>query len=71
MSDPDPAKADPFAASRPRLVGLAYRLLGTMAEAEDIVGDVAEQWLRADRSAIDRPGAWLTTVTTRRAIDVL
>ena len=40
-------------------------------EAEDVVGDVAERWARADRAAIAAPEGWLVTVTTRRALDVL
>lgn len=60
-----------FQVARPRLLGIAYRMLGSWAEAEDIVGDVAERWLHADRDAIREPEAWLVTVTTRRALDVL
>jgi RNA polymerase sigma-70 factor (ECF subfamily) len=62
---------DPFVAARPRLLGIAYRMLGSRAEAEDVVGDVAERWARADRAAIAAPEGWLVTVTTRRALDVL
>lgn len=61
---------DAFLAARPRLVGLAYRMLGSMVEAEDVVGDVAERWTAADRGEIVEPEAWLVTVTTRRALDV-
>jgi RNA polymerase sigma-70 factor (ECF subfamily) len=63
--------ADPFVAARPRLLGIAYRLLGSRAEAEDVVGDVAERWARADQAVIAAPEGWLVTVTTRRALDVL
>ena len=62
---------DAFEASRPRLLGIAYRLLGSRAEAEDVVGDVAERWARADQASIREPEGWLVTVTTRRALDVL
>jgi RNA polymerase sigma-70 factor (ECF subfamily) len=62
---------DPFDAARPRLLGIAYRLLGSRVEAEDVVGDVAERWLQADRDAIREPEGWLVTVTTRRSLDVL
>ena len=57
-------------AERPRRVGLAYRLLGSMTDAEDVVQDA---WLRWETSPaeIDRPEAWLTTVVTRLAIDRL
>lgn len=62
---------DDFEASRPRLLGIAYRMLGSRAEAEDVVGDVAERWAAADHAAIRAPEGWLVTVTTRRALDVL
>jgi len=62
---------DAFEAARPRLLGIAYRLLGSRAEAEDVVGDVALRWTTADRTVIRQPEAWLVTVTTRRALDVL
>jgi RNA polymerase sigma-70 factor, ECF subfamily len=65
------ADADVFERSRPRLIGLAYRLLGTMADAEDVVQDTWLRWhgLGAGQLAIDSPDAWLTTVCTRVALD--
>lgn len=65
----DPTAA--FEAERPRLVGLAYRMLGTPDDADDVVQDAWLRWSAADRSTIDSPAAWLTTVTTRLAIDRL
>ena len=62
---------DAFEAARPRLMAIAYRMLGSRAEAEDVVGDVALRWTAADRDAIANPEAWLVTVTTRRTLDVL
>lgn len=62
---------DAFAELRPRLLGIAYRMLGSRAEAEDVVGDVAERWLTVDQDAIREPVGWLVTVTTRRSLDVL
>jgi RNA polymerase sigma-70 factor (ECF subfamily) len=62
---------DPFTAARPRLLGIAYRMLGSRVEAEDVVGDVAERWASARRDDITAPEGWLVTVTTRRALDVL
>jgi len=62
---------DAFEAARPRLLGIAYRMLGSRVEAEDVVGDVAERWSAADRDAIRTPEGWLVTVTTRRSLDVL
>ena len=63
--------ADAFEQARPRLLGIAYRMLGSRAEAEDVVGDVAERWTTAAHDEIREPEAWLVTVTTRRALDVL
>jgi RNA polymerase sigma-70 factor (ECF subfamily) len=60
-----------FEAERPRLVGLAYRMLGSLVDAEDVVQEAWLRWDRAERSTIDRPAAWLTTVTSRLAIDRL
>ncbi len=60
-----------FAVERPRLVGLAYRMLGSVADAEDVVQDVWLRWDAVDQQGIERPAAWLTTVTTHRAIDRL
>lgn len=60
-----------FEDQRPRLFGLAYRMLGTPADAEDVVHDA---WLRLhgqDLAALDDPEAWLVTVTTRLALDRL
>ena len=67
-----PAELDAaFSAERRRLVGLAYRITGSRTEAEDVVQDAWLRWQRADRSFIDRPAAWLTTVTSRLALDRL
>lgn len=60
-----------FEEQRPRLVGLAYRITGSRTTAEDIVQDAWLRWERADREAIERPAAWLTTVTSRLALDHL
>ncbi|WP_437942423.1 RNA polymerase sigma factor SigJ [Sorangium sp. So ce341] len=60
-----------FEATRPMLLGLAYRILGSRAEAEDAVQDTFLKWQSADRSAIENPASWLTTLCTRRCIDLL
>ncbi|MGJ7903095.1 RNA polymerase sigma factor SigJ [Lysobacter sp. 1R34A] len=60
-----------FAQSAPMLIGLAYRILGSRADAEDAVQDTFLKWQATDRGAIDNPGAWLTTACTRRCIDLL
>lgn len=60
-----------FEAARPMLLGLAYRILGSRAEAEDAVQDTYLKWQNADRSTIENPASWLTTLCTRRCIDLL
>jgi RNA polymerase sigma-70 factor (ECF subfamily) len=60
-----------FLCARPRLFGIACRMLGGAAEAEDIVQDVWVRWQTADRSAVRNPLAFLVTATTRLAINVL
>jgi RNA polymerase sigma-70 factor (ECF subfamily) len=60
-----------FAAERPRLVGLAYRLLGTLTDAEDVVQEAWFRWERVDIATIERPAAWLTTVVSRLGLDRL
>src|SRR3546814_3682828 len=60
-----------FEQARPVLFGLAYRILGSYAEAEDAVQDTFVKWQAADRRAIETPRAWLTTVCTRRCLDLL
>lgn len=60
-----------FAAERPRLVGLADRITGSLSDADDVA---QEAWLRfqaARPGTIDRPAAWLTTVAARLALDKL
>jgi RNA polymerase sigma-70 factor, ECF subfamily len=58
-----------FAAVRPRLFGIAYRMLGSAAEAEDIVQDVWLRWQATDRSVVENPPAFLATTTTRMCIN--
>jgi RNA polymerase sigma-70 factor (ECF subfamily) len=71
-ADVSPPDADErFALERPRLVSLAYRMTGTADDAEDVVQDVWLRWQGADHGSIDNPAGWLTTVTTRLAIDRL
>jgi len=60
-----------FARHRPRLKGIAYRMLGSVAEAEDVVQDAWLRWHESAAPAPDNPEAWLVTVTTRLAIDRL
>ncbi|MEV8213284.1 RNA polymerase sigma-70 factor [Leifsonia sp. NPDC077715] len=63
------AAAETFAAVRSRLFGIAYRMLGTVADAEDIVQDTWERWQGTDRSAVREPAAFLATTATRLAIN--
>ncbi len=60
-----------FEGRRRFLLGLAYRILGSLAEAEDAVQDTFLKWREADKDAIDNPAAWLTATCTRRCIDLL
>ena len=53
------------------LLGLAYRLLGTSAEAEDVVQETYLIWSAANHDEILKPEAWLITVCTRKALDQL
>ncbi|MEX3952891.1 RNA polymerase sigma-70 factor [Paraburkholderia sp. EG287B] len=64
-------KACVFSELRPRLQKIAYRMLGSVAEAEDIVQDLWLRWQSADRESIDNAEAWLVAVTTRMSIDHL
>jgi RNA polymerase sigma-70 factor (ECF subfamily) len=52
-------------------MGLLYRLLGRLSDAEDVVQEVWLRWAAADADAIERPGAWLTTVASRAGLDRL
>jgi RNA polymerase sigma-70 factor (ECF subfamily) len=58
-----------FNEARPRLFGIAYRMLGSVAEAEDIVQEAWLRWQRTDRSIVHNPAGFLTTVTTRLALN--
>lgn len=60
-----------FERARPRLFGVAYRMLGSAAEAEDVVQDVWTRWQSTDRGVVRDPQAFLTTTATRLAINVL
>lgn len=62
-------EAKGFEAHRPALMGLAYRMLGSRAEAEDVVQDAYLRWHGADRAAIEHPRRYLGTVVTRLCLD--
>lgn len=63
--------ASVFVVVRPRLFGIAYRIVGNAPEAEDIVQDVWLRWQRTDRSAVIDPAAFLATTTTRLSINLV
>ncbi|KUL76746.1 MULTISPECIES: RNA polymerase sigma-70 factor [unclassified Streptomyces] len=65
------AETDVFEEHRPVLLGVAYRMLGRVADAEDVVQEAWLRWSRADRSEVREPRAYLVRVTTRLAIDRL
>ncbi len=62
---------DVFLAQRPQLVRIAYRVLGSPEDAEDVVQEAWIRWQRTDRDVVERPAAFLATATTRLAINVL
>jgi RNA polymerase sigma-70 factor, ECF subfamily len=62
---------DAFEQHRPVLLGIAYRMLGSMWDAEDVVQDAWLRWANTDRASVDDPRSFLITVTSRLAIDRL
>jgi RNA polymerase sigma-70 factor (ECF subfamily) len=60
-----------FERYRRRLLGLAYRMLGSMADAEDAVQETYLRWHKADRETVSNPRAFLMTTTTRICLDML
>jgi RNA polymerase sigma-70 factor, ECF subfamily len=62
---------DVFEAERPRLAGLAYRLLGSITDAEDVVQEAWIRWHAAEQASIENPAGWLTTVVSRLGLDRL
>ena len=64
-------ETDVFEEHRPVLLGVAYRMLGRVADAEDVVQEAWLRWSNADRSEVREPRAYLVRVTTRLAIDRL
>ncbi len=66
-----PGGLDSFEGERPRLTGLAYRITGSLADAEDVVQEAWIRWAAEDVGRVDNPAGWLTTVTSRLALDRL
>jgi RNA polymerase sigma-70 factor (ECF subfamily) len=58
-----------FAVERPRLLGLAYRILASYTDAEDVVQEAWIRWQRVDVERVEAPAAYLTTILTRLALD--
>ena len=75
MADATPEDATDAAASfdplRPKLMRVAYRMLGSVADAEDIVQEAFIRWMRADRSEVREPEAFLRRTVTRLCLDQL
>ena len=71
MLPPDGDAADRFQPFRPGLVRLAYRMLGSIAEAEDVVQEAYIRWHQTDRTMIREPGAFLSKTVTRLCLDIL
>ena len=57
----DGGALDVFERQRPQLLGLAYRMLGIVADAEDVVQESWLRWQATDATRLKRPAAWLTT----------
>ncbi|MET9802876.1 RNA polymerase sigma-70 factor [Streptomyces sp. NPDC006368] len=70
-TDTEAGAADVFEAHRPVLTGVAYRMLGRVSDAEDVVQECWLRWSGADRSAVRDPRGYLVRITTRLAIDRL
>jgi RNA polymerase sigma-70 factor (ECF subfamily) len=67
----DENKVEIFKKHRARLFGIAYRMLGTHAESEDILQEAYLKWHQASADEIETPEAWLVTIVTRLSIDRL
>ncbi|GGN99598.1 RNA polymerase sigma factor SigJ [Microbispora bryophytorum] len=77
-SGPGDSRLDPslsvIMSERRRLINLAYRLLGSLADAEDVVQETYARWYAMSRQrqeAVESPGGWLTTVASRICLDLL
>ncbi|MGJ5890586.1 RNA polymerase sigma factor SigJ [Streptomyces niveiscabiei] len=71
---PEPSRLDPVMRERRQLLNLAYRMLGSLADAEDVVQETYARWYAmppAQRDAVRSPGAWLTKVAGRICLNLL
>jgi RNA polymerase sigma-70 factor (ECF subfamily) len=64
-------RAAEFASHRAALFGIAYRMLGSVMDADDVVQEAYLRWERIDRAAVESPRAYLNTIVTRLSIDSL
>jgi RNA polymerase sigma-70 factor (ECF subfamily) len=74
MSEPQEQPVDPLAAferERGRLFGIAYRMLGSVSEAEDVLQDAWLRWHGVEHGAVENPSAYLVRLVTRLCIDTL
>lgn len=71
MAELDRDAAESFDSLRPHLIRVAYRMLGSVADAEDIAQDAYLRWHHTDRAAVRDPKAFLTRVVTRLCLDQL
>jgi RNA polymerase sigma-70 factor, ECF subfamily len=71
MTKLNDTRDEDFAAARPQLFAVAYRMLGTVADAEDVLQDAYLRWQAADRSGVESAPAYLTTIVTRLCLDFL
>ncbi len=67
----EPGAAESFDPLRPALMRVAYRMLGSVADAEDVVQDAYLRWHDADRAGVKEPAAYLRRVVTRLCLDQL
>src|SRR6266542_3161056 len=65
------ASLETFEGIRPRLRGLAYRMLASVSDAEDIVQDAWIRWQAVNETAVENAAAWLSTTVTRLCLDRL
>ncbi|WP_448003437.1 RNA polymerase sigma factor SigJ [Agromyces bauzanensis] len=74
MPEPEPEALGELLDERDHLINLAFRMLGSMNDAEDVVQQTYVRWFQlsdAERAAIERPRAWLTTVASRICLNIL
>src|SRR4051812_16004297 len=71
MTTTDIAVTETYVENRERMLGVAYRILGRVADAEDVVQEAWLRWTRVSPDEVENPRAFLTQVTARLALDRL